>query len=97
MILIRKHTFSISRMSMTVIQSLSAILKADQGMCFTSRFSLCNEVIGPYNSSAEARNKPIDLKAHVNEERKIKQIIDRPDEVCLPGLTSYKQHRQNGT
>lgn len=84
MILIRKHTWSISRVLTTVVQSISPILKADQGMCFTGRFSRRNEVIGPYNSSAEARNKVIDLKAHVSEERKrLKNLANLSKFVCL--------------
>ena len=59
MILIEKHTLSISCASTTLVQSLSIILNADQGMHFTSQLLCCIMVIGPYFSSAEAKNKAI--------------------------------------
>jgi hypothetical protein len=53
------RTTRISRASITLCQSPSANLKADQGMCFTGRLFRRKVVIGPYISSADVRNKPI--------------------------------------
>ena len=55
------HTLRMSRTSTTRCQSLSANLKADHGRCFTTRLSRRNVVIGPYNSSADDKNRPIGL------------------------------------
>jgi hypothetical protein len=91
MLLIGKHTLSISRVSTTLVQSISAILNADQGMCLTSRLLCRKVVIGPYISSAEAKNKAIGWKTHLNETKKEKEELGGPDEVCPPGLTFYKR------
>ena len=43
----KTRTLSISHVSTTLVQSLSVILKADQGMCFTRWLSCHNVVIRP--------------------------------------------------
>ena len=52
-----------SRASTTRVQSRSDILNADHGMCFTSRLSRRNVVIGPYIASADVTNSPIGYRA----------------------------------
>jgi hypothetical protein len=54
-------TLRMSRTSTTRSQSLSPNLNADQGTCFTTRFSRRNVVIGPNISSAVDKYKPIGL------------------------------------
>ena len=53
------HTLSISHASTTLSQSQSVIVNAVHGMCFTTRLSWHNVVMGPYISSTVAKNKPI--------------------------------------
>ena len=53
------RTPRISRASITRFQSASVILKADHGICLTTRLSRRNVVMGPYNSSADAKKRAI--------------------------------------
>ena len=51
------RTPRISRASITRFQSASVILNADHGICFTTRLSRRNVVMGLYISSADVKKR----------------------------------------